>query len=239
MLHTAGGLVGGDRLQVSLTLGEGAKVLMTSAAAGKVYRSAGEPVLQSIDIALQPGACLEWFPQETILFTGAHYRQQLRVSLAPGALWTGWDVVRLGRSARGETFATGSWRTNTLVTQAGKPLWVDPQSIAGGSELLSSPSGLRSAPVIGTWVSIGHDAPRSLIEACRLRAGDYGHVTESRDPSLTDGSAEFGVTRLMSGMLCRYRGFSTTQAKQWFEQVWGLVRQHHSQRPSCRPRVWP
>ena len=46
-------------------------------------------------------ACLEWLPQETILFNGAIYRQDLRVELATGASWLGWEITRFGRSARG------------------------------------------------------------------------------------------------------------------------------------------
>lgn len=223
MLHTAGGIAGGDRLDVSLTLEEQARALLTTAAASKVYRSAGAAAQQHIAITVGPGAGLEWFPQETILFNGARYHQDVRVSLAEDAVWMGWDVVRLGRSARQETFDRGIWRSLTVVEQGGQPLWVDPQCLPGGSTVLTSPAGLHHCPVVGTFVAAGREVPRTLVEACR----------QSRP------EAEAGVTRLMRGLLCRYRGQSTAQAKQWFEQVWNLLRQHYYGRPSCRPRVWP
>jgi urease accessory protein len=53
-----------------------------------------------------------------------------------------------------------------------------------------------------------------------------------------DGAAEVGVSRLMSGLLCRYRGSSTIEARQWFISVWNLVRPLYLQRPVCIPRVW-
>ena len=88
-LHTAGGMVGGDRLDLSLRLEPQARVLVTTAAAGKVYGSrgrsrmvpAGLPARQTVEIAVESGACLEWLPQETILFNGAIYHQQLRVEI--------------------------------------------------------------------------------------------------------------------------------------------------------------
>ncbi|MGB3613403.1 MAG: urease accessory protein UreD [Elainellaceae cyanobacterium] len=227
MLHTAGGLVGGDRLQVDLTLDSEAQALVTSAAASKVYRSAGAPAQQRINIAIGPNACLEWFPQETILFDGAHYRQHLQVSLAKNAMLTGWDIVRLGRSARQETFQHGTWRTLTAITQDECPIWIDPQSLTGGSDLLAGPTGMADHPVVATFFAIGRDVPRSLVEACR------------QWPEAAGCEADLGATRLISGLLCRYRGSSTAQAKQWFEYVWGLTRHYHSGRAICRPRVWP
>jgi len=227
MLHTAGGLVGGDRLQVGLTLEQEAQGLVTSAAASKVYRSAGPAAQQRIAISIGPNACLEWLPQETILFNGAHYRQHVQVSLAENALLIGWDIVRLGRSARQETFQRGTWRSLTEVTREGCPLWVDPQSLTGGDALLTSPTGMANCPVVATFFAVGRDVPRSLVEACR------------QWPATGVSDASFGVTRLMSGLLCRYRGRSTTQAKQWFEHVWHLTRHHYHGRAICRPRVWP
>ncbi|MGL5511360.1 MAG: urease accessory protein UreD, partial [Microcoleaceae cyanobacterium] len=41
MLHTAGGMVGGDRLSVNVDLQSDTRVLITTANAGKVYRSNG------------------------------------------------------------------------------------------------------------------------------------------------------------------------------------------------------
>ena len=65
---------------------------------------------------------------------------------------------------------------------------------------------------------------------------DSAIVEKARN--LWEGTAEAGVTRLMSGLLCRYRGHSTTEARQWFLAVWHLLRMTYRQRPACLPRVW-
>ncbi|HEY9647773.1 MAG TPA: urease accessory protein UreD, partial [Chroococcidiopsis sp.] len=147
-LHTAGGVVGGDRLATEITLHPQAHGLITTAAAGKLYRSNGKVAQQTTRIAIATGACLEWLPQETIVFDGALYRQDLRVDLAEEALWIGWEIVRFGRSARGEQFAAGQWRSHTEIWQNGRPLWVDPQGLVGGSAMLTSQHGLAGCPVV-------------------------------------------------------------------------------------------
>jgi urease accessory protein len=232
MLHTAGGIVGGDRLSVQTHLHPHAQALVTTAAAAKVYDSNSKPAHQTTILTLEAGAYLEWLPQETILFNGALYHQTLRVNLGSEAVWLGWDVTRLGRTARGEQFATGKWRSHTEVWQGDRLLWVDRQGISGGSEMLSSPHGLADGSVIGSLALVGRSVPPDLVEQARL--------LWQRQPSKPAQSLlpETGVTRLSAGLLCRYRGHSTAEARQWFMQVWQLVRQFHLQRSICIPRVW-
>jgi urease accessory protein len=89
VLHTAGGVVGGDKLTVAVQLQPDAQALITSAAATKIYRTNGLEAQQQTHIQIAAGACLEWLPQETIVFDGALYRQQMKVELAAGATWMG------------------------------------------------------------------------------------------------------------------------------------------------------
>jgi len=224
MLHTAGGIVGGDRLSFAIDLQPQAQVLITTAAAGKIYRTNGLEAQQTGQIDVAEGACLEWLPQETIVFDRALYRQKLRINLAPGALWFGWEIVRFGRSARGERFTEGDWRSQTEVWQAGKPLWIDRQWLPGSEATFDSPHGLAGCPVVGSLALVGYPVEPELVAQVRsLWSGTTG---------------ETGVTRLQAGLLCRYRGKSTIEARQWFLAVWQLLRPLYGQRPVCIPRVW-
>ena len=81
LLHTAGGLVGGDRLSTKIHLQPNTQALLTTAAASKIYRSNGEESIQSTHIRIEEGASLEWFPQETIAFAEAQHRQTTRIEL--------------------------------------------------------------------------------------------------------------------------------------------------------------
>jgi urease accessory protein len=224
LLHTAGGIVGGDRLSLSLDLQPQAQALITTAAASKIYRTNGQTAHQTIQINLAEQSWLEWLPQETIVFNGAVYRQSLRIELAPGACWLGWEITRFGRSARGEQFTQGDWRSHTEVWQAGRPLWVDRQWMPGSQERFHSPHGLAGCPVVGSFAFVGQPIAPELIE-------------QARQLGLNAGS-EMGVTRLQSGFLCRYRGTSTAEVCHWFVAVWRMVRLAYGDRELCLPRVW-
>lgn len=223
ILHTAGGVVGGDRLSLNFHLQPHAQALITTAAASKIYRSNGQQARQSIEIQVDAGACLEWLPQETILFNGAIYRQDLRVKLATEASWLGWEITRLGRSARGEKFLQGEWRSHTEIWQQGVPLWIDRQYLPGSEEVFHSPHGLAGQPIVGSLVWVGNPVDSEMVEKAR---------------NLWHGAGQAGVTLLQHGLLCRYRGASTSEVRHWFTSVWQILRVEFLSRGSCVPRVW-
>ncbi|MBE9004386.1 urease accessory protein UreD [Fortiea sp. LEGE XX443] len=223
ILHTAGGIVGGDRLSANIHLQRHTQALITTAAASKVYRSNGLQARQAIDIQIDVGACLEWLPQETILFNGADYRQDLRVELAIGANFLGWEITRFGRSARGEKFYLGEWRSHTEIWQQGVPLWIDRQYLPGNTEIFHSPHGLFGQPIVGSLVWIGNPVSAEIVEKAR---------------HLWHGAGHAGVTLLEHGLLCRYRGASTSEVRNWFTAVWQILRVSFLSRGICLPRVW-
>jgi urease accessory protein len=96
LLHSAGGMVGGDRLSYNIDLAPDSRVVLTTAAAAKIYRSNGEIAQQQIVMNVGANACLEWLPQETILFDRAIYHQDVRVNLGTGAIWASWEIVKFG-----------------------------------------------------------------------------------------------------------------------------------------------
>lgn len=226
VLHTAGGIVGGDSLSQHIHLEANTQALLTTAAASKVYRSNGQQARQIIQIEVGSGACLEWLPQETIIFNGAQYRQDLRVELALGASWLGWEITRLGRSARGEMFLQGEWRSHTEVWQQGRPLWIDRQWLPATKTILDSPHGLAGQPVVATLAWVGQAVSPEIVEKARMLMPP------------TERLGEAGVTELQSGLLCRYRGNSTLEARKWFTDVWQLLRLSLLGRNITKPRVW-
>jgi urease accessory protein len=223
MLHTAGGVVGGDRLSYNIHLQANAHALITTAAASKIYRSNGLQSRQNINIQIDAGAGLEWLPQETIIFNGAIYRQDLRVELAPSATWLGWEITRFGRTARGEKFLQGEWRSHTEIWQQGVPLWIDRQYLPGSETIFHSPHGLGGKPIAATLIWIGTAVSDETLHKAR---------------SLWVGAGEVGVTRIQNGFLCRYRGASTSEVRNWFTVVWELLRVDFLHRGGCVPRVW-
>ena len=224
LLHTAGGYVGGDRLQQTITLQPHCHALITTAAAAKVYGRAQQPVDNRVHCHIGEGASLEWLPQETIVFNGAQYRHQLHIELATTAQVCLWEMTRFGRTARGEAFLTGHWRSHIDVWQAGVPLWIDRQHLDG--TLCTALNGLAGRTLVGTLAWIGTTVTPDQIMALRELASPF--------------QGELGVTRLIRGVVCRYRGHSTPELRQWFMAAWHLLRQTlHPDQPRHHPRVWP
>ncbi len=222
ILHSAGGMVGGDRLTYQIGLEPDSQALITTAAAAKIYRSNGAFAQQQISIELGDNAHLEWLPQETIIFDRAQYQQNLRVDLGARATFCGWEIVRLGRSARQETFTHGCWENALEVWQAGKPLWIDRQRITGAQWQSSQAS--AGHPLLGLLVWLGGAVSAELVAQARLLAPQH--------------EADWGVTVLAAGLVCRYRGSDRQAAQAWFVAVWNLLRQASRQRSACPPRVW-
>ena len=240
LLHTAGGLVGGDRLSITVQLEPSSRALLTSVAAQKVYGSIGRSrlrpegawALQNLAFELQEGADLEWLPQELVLYADGLYEQRTRVTLAPGAGWLGAELVRLGRTAAGENLGAGRWRSLLEIRRRDPDgdRWelVDRLEL-GGSALVES-HGLAGEPVFGSLVWA---APRKLVgpelaellEACRSdRAG-------------LEGTMACGA--LEQGLVARYRGPSSMAARSWFTRLWARIRAAQGLAAPELPRVWP
>lgn len=226
ILHSAGGMVGGDRLSYQINLEPASQALITTAASAKIYRSAGAFAQQQIVINLARDAYLEWLPQDTIIFNSALYAQTLRVNLEEGAVFCAWDIVRLGRSARSERFTEGCWQTALEVWKKGQPLRIDRQQVMGDQwESLQAAAG---QPILGLLVWLGEAVGAEVV--AKIRALDS-------QPEFGAG-ASCGVSAVAEGLVCRYRGADRQAVQRWFIEIWSLLRQHSRQRSACIPRVW-
>ena len=108
LLNTAGGLTGGDRIDIDVTLAAGCEATVTTAAAEKIYRSLGRRHRdQRSDSQLGAGAGLHWLPQPTILFDGAASTGAPQVDLAADARLLAVEMLIFGRTAMGEDVHRG------------------------------------------------------------------------------------------------------------------------------------
>ncbi len=119
IVNTAGGMTGGDRFDIDVAVGAGARLTVTTAAAEKVYRSLGPDTRIDVKLDVGAGAALAWLPQETILFDRVRLRRSIEVELAPGASLLLAEGVVFGRSAMGETVAQGHFSDRWRVRVGG------------------------------------------------------------------------------------------------------------------------
>ncbi len=224
ILHPPGGVVGGDELSIEISLAEDAQVLATTPAAGKFYRSQDLPARLNQQFRVAPRAMLEWFPQENIVFDGAHARWQTRVDLAENSLFMGWEITCLGRPANRESFSAGELRMGLEIWRAGTPLCIERGRFTGGAATLSAPWGMAGHAVLGNFMCTAPSPETVAVvrEATRALVGD----------------GLFGVTRLDELLVCRYLGDSAPHARQLFQRAWEVLRPRVCGREACAPRIW-
>ena len=226
VVHPPGGIAGGDRLTIAIDVAAGAHAQVTTPGAAKWYRSAGASATQAIDARVAAGATLEWLPQEAIVYDGALAGQSTSIDLAGDAIFIGWDVVCLGRSAAGERFGRGRFAQRVELVRDGALIWAERAVIAGGDALAASPVGLGGCAVFGTFVVAGPGIGDDLLAACRQAAA-----------SAPDGT-ECAVTRLDGALVARCRGGSAPAARHAFAALWSVVRPALCGRAAVAPRIW-
>jgi urease accessory protein len=120
LMNTAGGLTGGDRIDWSAEAAADTRLVLTTPAAERVYRSIGGAAVVRTRLLAQGGAHLDWLPQETILFEGARLDRRLDVDLAEGATLTAVEAVLLGREAMGEAARGARLRDHWRIRRNGR-----------------------------------------------------------------------------------------------------------------------
>src|ERR1044071_6019798 len=118
-LHNlSGGVLGGDTLELSVEVCDGARAQLTSTGATRLYRChpSAPTAMQRQTFRVGRNALLEYLPDELIPFAGARYRQETVVELSEGAGLFWWETVAPGRTARGELFMYDTLRFNLDVT---------------------------------------------------------------------------------------------------------------------------
>src|SRR5487761_2273526 len=102
IVHPPGGIAAGDALKLEVRLREDTAALLTTPGAGKWYKSMGPKASLAQQFDIGRGAVLEWLPQPAIVFDAARAEARTEVRLHQEAVYMGWDMACIGRSASGE-----------------------------------------------------------------------------------------------------------------------------------------
>lgn len=229
LLHPPGGMVLGDLLQITIAAEAGANTLVTTPSAGKLYdtRGAVEVQRQEVHLSGAAGSCLEWLPQETIVFNGANGQLRTHLALQEDARACLWDMVCLGRPASGETFTAGRCEQILEVYRDGRPLLIERNRFDGGADRLRARWGLQGAPVAGTFLA--------TLRPTRDRVDELVTALET----LASGADnQWGLTQKGELFVARYLGHSTRLCRAGFELLWRELRTDLAGVPAQVPRIW-
>ena len=177
LVNTAGGMAGGDRFDVDVAAGAGARLVLTTAAAEKVYRTLGPETAVDVKLDVGAGASVAWLPQETILFDGARLARQINVDLAGTARLVIAEAMVFGRVGMGEVVEHGLLSDRWLVRRAGKLIHAENVKLDGRiAEKLAATAVARGGVALATVLIVpGNDttieAVRALGEQLRSEVG--------------------------------------------------------------------
>jgi len=226
LVTTSGGLVGGDRLDVGVSVDAGAAVQVLGQAAEKVYRSAGPDTHFNASLSVDPDGYLEWLPQETIVFDQARMRRTTTVNIQGDGEFSGAEMLVFGRTAMGENLNTGLVRDVWDVRRDGKRVWADALHLDGDIKaLLDHPAGFAGARAAATFVHVSPEASDRLDLARELLGDD------------TDG-VKSGATVVNDILVARWLADDAQHMRTAFGDFWAAFRARTQNLPGKMPRLW-
>jgi urease accessory protein len=229
LVHPPGGLVGGDTLDIKVSVGSGAHGLITTPGATRFYRSEGELALQRTQLRLESGARLEWLPLEAILHNGCRAENRLSFDLAPGAELLGWDVTALGLPHADLPFVSGSFCQHIALPG----VWLERGVLdATDTRLLQSPLGLAGQRCIASVFfaagsAIGRERREQALSAAREVLQEHPLRAMA---GATSPNPQVLILRVLAPQV--------EPAMDLLKSVWAAWRQSLWNQAATRPRIW-
>ena len=229
LVHPPSGLVGGDTLDMQVTVGKGAHGLVTTPGATRFYRSEAGLATQQVHARLQDGARLEWLPLEALAYSGCDALNLARFELAPSAELMTWDITALGLPNAQQPFATGRFAQHLEIPG----VWLERGTVDAQDErLMNGPLGLAGQRCMATLVfaagsaiaperaEAALDTARAALEASplRLQAG------------ATQPHPQVIVLRVLAPVVEPAMQLLRPVWAAWRQVLWGL--------PGNVPRLW-
>ena len=229
LVHPPGGLVGGDTLDMTVTVGSGAHGLVTTPGATRFYKSDAGLATQQLKARVEDGARLEWLPLEAIAYNQCDALNRAVFDLSPSGEMMAWDITALGLPAAGMPFVQGTFRQHLEINGA----WLERGTLsASDTRLINSPLGLAGHKCMATLVF----ASGSAMASARLERG----LASARERVEAHGlRLQAGVTSPHPQiMVARVLAPVTEHAIQLLKHIWAVWRHDMWQLGSTPPRLW-
>jgi len=171
-VNTAGGITGGDRIAYAVTVEAGARAMVTTQAAERIYkRSAGVADLATT-LTVAAGGALDWLPQETILFDRSATRRTITADVAADATLIAAEAIVLGRTAMGEAARDVIFHDSWRIRRGGRLVFADGLRLDGDTvAALAGGATGNGAIAIATVLCVAGDA-EARLEAVRAALAD-------------------------------------------------------------------
>ena len=217
VITTAGCILQGDRMQLEIALGAGARAHVTTQSATKVHSMDANYALQTQSLTLDDGAYLEFLPEPLIPHRQARFASETRITVAPSATLLYSEIVQPGRKYHHPDECFGA-TVLSLASEAARPdgrtLFVE--------KLLAEPA---RRPMRQTGVMDGFDVFANVILCTPPEQAERVHDLVGAAVDHAAGLA-YGACRLPNdaGLIFKVLGRETAPVKAKVREFWSVVR---------------
>jgi urease accessory protein len=234
--NVSGGIFGGDRLQLRVSVGPNASALITSTGATRVYRPRPGTADATLCAQLAVGrdATLEYLPDALIPFRQARVVQRSSYGIAEGGTLYCWDTLAPGRTAAGEIFAYERVKIVSEIKVSGRPVLTDRMLLEPARWPMQSPARFGAYRYLVTFAAVraGLSAPElGLLGDC------LQEVVSGLEFCAPDANSSWGVTSLPAhGVLVRGMIASPVRIPGMLQTLWSAAKFQLCRRVAVAPR---
>ena len=176
IVSASGGVLQGDRLEISATVEGGAQLRLDTPSATRLYRMPDASASQRVSLAVIGDGYLEYLPESTIPYAGSEFGGQIDCEVGENATLILAEVVTAGRALRGEVH---QFRRHESVVSIARP---------GGVRLASDTTRLEPEDGLAVPGRLGAFAASGTLYV--MRAGFGAELLRSVDaPGLMAGAS--------------------------------------------------
>ena len=212
IMESSGGMVAGDRNDITVKLAPDSRVRLTQQSALKIYPSyTGDTCFFKIDVEVGARARLEWMPEVIIPFVDAKFQVDttLRVADDSTILWG--EIIAPGREKRGEIFDYESFRSNFKIFVEDELIAFDSLHFTPRDVALGSIGVLEGAMYIGSIWLVSPNA-------------DQIDVREIQETLHVEEGLNAGMTRLEGNAIhCRWLAVDQWTMQEEMKRVYALL----------------
>ncbi len=194
LANPTAGILQGDHLKVRVKVAPNAKAHLTTQSATKLFAMPDGSASQETELIVEPGAYLEYLPDQMIPFRGARFSQSTSMTVASDATLIYREIIAPGRTARGESLAYDCFKSRLSIdTPDGLPIYRERFSLAPNSRCLLGRGvlGTGVSPALGTLLVVT-GAVKAEVLRDRMRDG-------LKDLLVTNDATTWGISLLPGG----------------------------------------
>jgi len=229
LVHPPSGLVGGDQIDIRLTVNPQAHALVTTPGATRFYRTEKGLASQEVVAKIHQNARLEWLPLETIAYNNCQGLNKVCFDIDAGGELIAWDITALGLPTASLPFEQGQLQQHMEI----KNIWLERGLIdAKDQRLMSGPLGLANHRCTSTLIfATGTDMSRPKRDlALSLARGVLSNDPNGVFAGATSPHPRVVVIRALSPLV------EPTQTL--FRAVWAAWRTGMWEIKNTPPRIW-